>query len=87
MEVKVYSKDNCTFCVQAKALLRSKGVPFEEILLNDDEKRAQFYKECGPGVRSMPQIFVDGVRIGGFRELQQSDVFTRAAASNFDEEF
>ena len=30
MKAIIWSKENCTFCVQAKQLLESKGIEFEE---------------------------------------------------------
>ena len=32
----VWSKYNCTFCEQAKALLKAKGIPFEEKKILED---------------------------------------------------
>lgn len=39
------------------------------------------------GKRTVPQIIVDGVRIGGFDDLKKSDVGERASAGNFDMDF
>jgi ribonucleotide reductase alpha subunit len=49
--VQVYSKTNCQFCSYSKRLLESKGIAYEEINLDDNEKRADFFinlnKESG----------------------------------------
>jgi ribonucleotide reductase alpha subunit len=49
--VQVYSKTNCQFCSYSKRLLESKGIVYEEINLDDNEKRADFFinlnKESG----------------------------------------
>ena len=87
MEVIVYSKSGCPQCVQAKTFLKKHDITFEEQNLDDEVARTEFYTKCGPAVRSMPQIFLDGERIGGFRELMASDILTRKQAGNFNEDF
>lgn len=86
MEVVVYSKTVCPYCVQAKNFLTRNDIAYEEKNLDDDAERAAFYANY-PGVRSVPQIFVDGERIGGFQELMKSDILERKQAGNFDEDF
>lgn len=86
MEVVIYSKTVCPYCVQAKNFLKKHDIAFEEKNLDDDDERTAFYATY-PGVRSVPQIFLEGERIGGFQELIKSDILERKAAGNFDEEF
>jgi glutaredoxin 3 len=86
MEVIIYSKTICPYCTSAKNFLKSNDIAFEEKNLDDDDERTAFYANY-PGVRSVPQIFLDGERIGGFQELMKSDILARKAAGNFDEEF
>jgi glutaredoxin len=73
--------------VQAKLFLKRHGVPFTEYLLDDDGERQAFYQRVGDNVRSVPQIFVDGERIGGYAELIKSDILARQEAGTFDAEF
>lgn len=80
MEVIVYSKTICPHCQQAKQYLKQNGVPYTEHNLDNDAERQDFYAKCGPGVRTVPQIFVDGVRIGGHMDLMKSDVVARFKA-------
>lgn len=87
MEVIVYSKTVCPYCTQAKNYLAKNGIEYTEINLDDNEARQAFYAKCGGGVRTVPQIFVDGERIGGFQELVKSDVVARHQAGNFDADF
>jgi len=71
----VYTKNNCTFCDRAKALLESKGVPYKAINVQDDPSSKDFLME--QGLRSVPQIF-DGTTLlpGGFQGLtSQSEEF------------
>ena len=52
----VYSKTNCQFCDQAKHLLKSKDIAFEEIQVDQDLTARQFLMEQGH--RSVPQIYL-----------------------------
>jgi len=66
--VILYSTRLCGFCTRAKALLLAKGVPFTEVGLDGDPEARQALIER-TGQRTVPQIFVDDVYVGGFREL------------------
>jgi glutaredoxin len=69
MKAIVWSKDQCPYCEQAKALLKVKGIEFEERNINKDWTKDQLL-EAVPTARTMPQIFLDGELIGGFTELK-----------------
>lgn len=71
-QVVIYTTDFCPFCSRAKALLRSKGVSFEEIDLAQDP-RLREEVEQRTRRRTVPQIFIDGVSVGGFEEIKQLD--------------
>ena len=66
----VWSKDHCPYCVQAKNLLNSKNIEFEERNINHNYTREQLL-EAVPNARTVPQIFIDDKLIGGFTELRQ----------------
>jgi glutaredoxin 3 len=66
----VWSKDGCSHCVQAKALLESKGIEFEERNVSKDWTKEQLL-ESVPTARTLPQIFLDDQYIGGFTELRK----------------
>ena len=69
MKAVVWSKDACPFCVQAKALLESRGIEFEERNVNKDWTKEQLL-EAVPTARTLPQIFLDDLHIGGFTDLR-----------------
>tara|TARA_B100000963_G_scaffold335169_1_gene329043 strand:+ start:2358 stop:2594 length:237 start_codon:yes stop_codon:yes gene_type:complete len=69
LNIIVYSKDNCVWCDRAKNLLDSVEFSFEEIDLSNDNDRQEFYKKVGEGVSTVPQIYIDNERIGGFPQL------------------
>lgn len=81
----VYSKPNCTYCNQSKALLESKGHEYLELMLDLGQPRQEGVnyvpmeqlEDLVPGVRTVPQIFerLTGAApttkyIGGFSELK-----------------
>lgn len=66
----VWSKNACPFCDQAKNLLKSKGIEFEERNVSKDWTKEQLL-EAVPNARTLPQIFLDEQHIGGFTELRK----------------
>ena len=69
MNITIYSKSACPNCTAAKQLLKSKGLEYTEVDLDDLERRAAFCTAY-PDVRVMPQIFINGQRVGGLAGLQ-----------------
>lgn len=69
-KVEVYSADYCPYCTKAKMLLTNKGVEFtEHDITNDDEARVALVEKSG-GLRTIPQIFIDGQHYGGFTDIE-----------------
>lgn len=74
----VYSKPGCPACDNAKALLQSRQLDYEEIILDvgqekDPAKRystVESLKRLVPSARTVPQIFKDGNLVGGFDSLK-----------------
>lgn len=69
MKTIVWSKYQCPYCDQAKALLNSKGIQFEERKIGDGWTKEDLL-EAIPTARTVPQIIMDGELIGGFTELR-----------------
>jgi len=70
MKAIVWSKDNCTFCDQAKALLEQRNIEYEEKKIGHGYTREDLL-EAVPTARTVPQIFVNNNHVGGFTELRQ----------------
>ncbi|MBJ94162.1 MAG: glutaredoxin 3 [Rickettsiales bacterium] len=69
-DILLYSTRMCGFCVRAKMLLEEEDIPFREIDVTfEPEQRAALVERSG-GQRTVPQIFVGDVHVGGFRELR-----------------
>ena len=83
MEIKVYTKSACPFCDMTKKWFDENGFEYETILMDNEEERLAFYQSINgikenignpPDVRrvnSVPQIFIDGDRIGGYDDLMK----------------
>jgi glutaredoxin 3 len=69
MNVEIYSKPACPFCVQAKALAEQNGYNLTYKMLDEDFTRDELF-EVFPTARTFPQIIVDGDKIGGFTEFK-----------------
>ena len=54
----IYSKTVCPYCVNAKNYLRTKDIPFREINIEQDQEAREFIQQ--QGLRTVPQIFMDG---------------------------
>jgi glutaredoxin 3 len=71
-KVTVYTTSYCPYCVRAKALLKRKGVDFEEIAVDGDDQRRLWLVEQ-TGQRTVPQIFAGERSLGGFSDLDALD--------------
>jgi glutaredoxin len=71
-KIIVYSASWCGPCKYAKQLLEEKGLEFEEIDIEKEGiSRDDLYKITGG--RTIPQIVIDNINIGGYTDLQQLD--------------
>ena len=71
-KVTLYTTEPCPFCRQAKALLQSRGIAYDEVnLVKDADGRAELVALTGQ--MTFPQILIGKRSIGGFRELLAAD--------------
>ncbi len=68
-KVEIYTQFLCPYCSRAMALLRTKAVEPEEYDVTMDPKGRRAMVERAGGRTSVPQIFIDGVHVGGSDEL------------------
>jgi glutaredoxin-like protein len=68
-DVTVFSRSGCPFCARAKGMLVDAGIEFEELVLNRDYTDRTL--RAVADATSYPQVFVDGVLIGGSDELER----------------
>lgn len=67
----MYSTPYCPFCVMARRLLSRKGVQVDEIRVDEANTRDEMMRITGR--RTVPQIFVGDVHVGGFDDLHALD--------------
>jgi len=71
--VEIYTTPICGFCHAAKRLLTQKGVSFTEIdVMRAPDRKAEMVKRANGG-RTVPQIFVGDVHVGGCDDLYALD--------------
>lgn len=87
MEITIYTKTDCVYCKKAKKWFESYGVGYTEINLDNDEERYAFYEIWGDEVRTVPQIFFDETRLGGFTDLIESQYAREIMSTSFDQDF
>jgi len=82
MTIQIYSKPNCTYCDKAKSLVKKLGMTYEEKIFGKDfQTPEELYEAVGKQVRTMPQIKIDGILIGGYNQLVE--YFTEKGLVNF----
>jgi glutaredoxin 3 len=70
MKAILWSKYHCTFCEQAKSLLKMKGIDYEERKIGDGWTKEELL-EAVPNARTVPQIFIGEEYVGGYDELKK----------------
>ena len=68
--VVMYTTAICPYCVRAKMLLQRKGVEFEERRIEGSRELMREMLERSRR-RTVPQIFIDDVHVGGFDEVAE----------------
>jgi glutaredoxin 3 len=72
-KVEMYSTMWCGYCARARGLLNRKGVAFEDIDVEANSAKRDEMLERAGGRTSVPQIFIDGVHVGGSDDLAALD--------------
>ena len=79
-EVEIYTTMWCPFCYRAKRLLAARHVDFTEIDVGLSRAKRQEMLARSEGRHTVPQIFIDGVAIGGSDELADLEATGRLDA-------
>ena len=80
VRILIYSTMICPYCVAAKNLLKQRGLPYEEVLIDRDPARRDEMLERSQR-RTVPQIFIGDQHVGGYDELTRWDRDGRLAAA------
>ena len=68
--VIIYTKDNCSHCINTKNFLQQHQKTFTEVNIGTDITREDFIS-IFPNVKSVPHIIINGEQIGGFDKLTE----------------
>ena len=71
--VEIYTTQTCPYCHAAKRLLSKKGVSYREIDVSRDPGLREAMTRRANGRRTVPQIFVGEVHVGGSDDLHALD--------------
>ena len=72
-KVIIYSTRICPYCVRAKNFFEKKGIPYKDIMVDQDPEQLQKMMEKSQR-QSVPQIFIGDYHVGGFDDLIAHDM-------------
>lgn len=77
MVIVVFGRENCPYCVKAKDFLKEKKLGFSYLDVSADEKfflqmNSWVIEATGAPAKTVPQIFIDGLHIGGYTDLVEA---------------
>jgi glutaredoxin 3 len=70
---EIYTNATCVYCVAAKNFLKVRGFEYDEKRIDREPGQLEEMLRRSSGMRSVPQIFVNGVHIGGYDDLVAAD--------------
>ena len=71
--VVIYGDEYCAYCAAARMLFTRKGVAFEDVVVSKDPARFDEMLAKSGGRRTIPQVFIGDVHVGGFDDLCSLD--------------
>jgi glutaredoxin 3 len=72
-KITIYTSAFCGYCWRAKALLKAKGLEYQEFDVIANPSRRDEMIERAHGRSTVPQIFIDGRHVGGSEDLDRLD--------------
>jgi len=72
-KAEIYTTATCIYCVAAKNFLKLKGWDYSEVRIDREAGKLEEMLARSDGRRTVPQIFANGVHIGGYDELVAAD--------------
>lgn len=72
MDIRIYTKDNCPWCVKAKELMKNLHLKYTELKLGEDFTREELRELLPENLPlTVPQIFIYNKRIGGYEDFAE----------------
>ena len=72
-DVVIYTKSWCAFCIHVKYLLARKGIPFTEVEITGSDALRDEMVARAHGRRTVPQVFIGDIHVGGCDDLRQME--------------
>lgn len=69
MEAIIWTKNNCQWCDKAKTELINRGIAYEVRNINDGWWTKSDLLDMIPEAKTVPQIILDGIYVGGYTDL------------------
>ena len=73
-KILMYTSNHCPYCSNAEQLLKNKGVTVVDKLYVDQDPHVLSEMMEKTGKRTVPQIFIGDIYVGGFDDLRKSDL-------------
>jgi len=73
VNIDIYTSASCPYCIRAKSLLKSKGVQFNELIVDENSDLIAESVKRSDGMRTVPQIFIENYHVGGYDVLSRLD--------------
>jgi len=70
--VTVYSDEICTLCHSVENLLNVREIPYEKVMVEEGTDAYDKLVERS-GVKSLPQVFIGSLLLGGYQETLAAD--------------
>ena len=70
---EIYTNATCVFCVAAKNFLKVRGFEYSEVRIDREPGKLEEMLQRSKGMRSVPQVFINGEHIGGYDDLVAAD--------------
>lgn len=78
-KAEIFTTAACAYCVAAKNFMNNKGIAYDEVRVDTDPAQREAMLARSGGRRTVPQIFINGVHIGGYDDLVAADRSGRLA--------
>tara|TARA_Y100000589_G_scaffold149194_1_gene142444 strand:- start:15 stop:269 length:255 start_codon:yes stop_codon:yes gene_type:complete len=79
-KVEIYTWETCPFCIRAKSLLNKKNITYKEYKIDGDQEAREKMAKRANGSRTLPQIFINDICIGGCDDLYELDSLNKLDA-------
>ena len=74
MSIVIYTANNCPYCEQAKKFFKRKNVVYKEYDVSNNPEQRQSLIKKSKGLKTVPQIFIDELHIGGYDDLKRLEI-------------